>query len=67
LDLQNIAMFTDYFVICTGTSDRMLDALADAVIEKSVMSPASKDARRTVCQRLGGDRFWLSHRPLLCT
>ena len=34
LDLQNIAMFTDYFVICTGTSDRMLDALADAVIEK---------------------------------
>jgi ribosome-associated protein len=34
MDLQNIAMFTDYFVICTGTSDRMLDALADAVIEK---------------------------------
>lgn len=25
--------FTDYFVICTGTSDRMLDALADSVIE----------------------------------
>ena len=34
MDLQNIAMFTDYFVICSGTSDRMLDALADAVIEK---------------------------------
>ena len=34
MDLQNIAMFTDYFVICTGTSDRMLDALAEAVIEK---------------------------------
>jgi ribosome-associated protein len=34
MDLQNIAMFTDYFVICSGTSDRMLDALADAVVEK---------------------------------
>ena len=27
-------MFTSYFVICSGTSDRMLDALADGVIEK---------------------------------
>jgi len=35
MDLQNVAMFTDYFVICTGTSDRMLDALADGVIEKA--------------------------------
>lgn len=29
LDLKGIASFTDYFVICTGTSDRMLDALAN--------------------------------------
>jgi ribosome-associated protein len=35
MDLQKVAMFTDYFVICTGTSDRMLDALADGVIEKT--------------------------------
>lgn len=35
MDLQNVAMFTDYFVICTGTSDRMLDALAEGVIEKA--------------------------------
>jgi ribosome-associated protein len=28
-----VVNFTDYFVICTGTSDRMLDALADATIE----------------------------------
>lgn len=34
LDLQKIAMFTDYFVICTGTSDRMLDGLANGVIDK---------------------------------
>lgn len=31
IDIKEIASFTDYFVLCTGTSDRMLDALADAV------------------------------------
>ncbi len=34
LDIHEIASFTDYFIICSGTSDRMLDSLADAVIEK---------------------------------
>jgi ribosome-associated protein len=34
MDLQKIASFTDYFVICTGTSDRMLDALAKGVVSK---------------------------------
>jgi len=33
MDLEKIAMFTGYFVICTGTSDRMLSALADGVID----------------------------------
>lgn len=33
LDLKDIASFTDYFVLCNGTSDRMLDALADTVLE----------------------------------
>jgi len=33
LDLKDIVSFTDYFIICTGTSDRMIDALADASIE----------------------------------
>lgn len=33
MDLEKIAMFTGYFVICSGTSDRMLDALAAGVIE----------------------------------
>jgi ribosome-associated protein len=33
LDIHEIASFADYFVICTGTSDRMLSALADAVSE----------------------------------
>ncbi|MBN1450883.1 MAG: ribosome silencing factor [Anaerolineales bacterium] len=33
LDLKYIASFTDYFVICNGTSDRMLDALAKTVVD----------------------------------
>jgi ribosome-associated protein len=35
LDLKDISGFTDYFVLCTGTSDRMLDALADSVLEET--------------------------------
>ena len=33
MDLQKVASFTDYFVICNGTSDRMLDALAKTVVD----------------------------------
>jgi ribosome-associated protein len=33
IDIKDIASFTDYFVICTGTSGRMLDALAKFVQE----------------------------------
>jgi ribosome-associated protein len=35
LDIKDIASFTDYFVICSGTSDRMLDALAKGVLEET--------------------------------
>ena len=45
LDIQNIASFTDYFVLCSGTSDRMLDALADATLE-SVRSSHRKKGRK---------------------
>jgi ribosome-associated protein len=34
LDLREIATFTDYFILCTATSSRMILALADAVIEQ---------------------------------
>ena len=34
LDIRELADFTDYFVICSGTSDRMLKALADEVLER---------------------------------
>ena len=33
LDIREVAIFADYFVICSGTSERMLSALADAVVE----------------------------------
>ncbi|NOH03857.1 MAG: ribosome silencing factor [Chloroflexi bacterium] len=45
LDIKGIASFTDYFVICTGTSDRMLDALANAAIE-DVRKKHRKKARK---------------------
>jgi ribosome-associated protein len=35
LDIHEQASFTDYFVICTATSSRMLNALADGVVEKT--------------------------------
>jgi len=34
LDIREVASFTDYFVICSGTSDRMLDSLMESVLEK---------------------------------
>lgn len=33
LDIVNVASFADYFIICNGTSDRMLESLADAVMQ----------------------------------
>ena len=33
MDIHELTTFTDYFIICNGTSDRMLQALAIAVRE----------------------------------
>jgi ribosome-associated protein len=33
LDIHEITTFTDYFIICNGTSDRMLQALASSLRE----------------------------------
>jgi ribosome-associated protein len=35
LDLREVVSFTDYFILCTATSNRMLNALADDVLEKT--------------------------------
>lgn len=34
MDVQNVVSFTDYFVFCSGTSDRMLDALSKVIREE---------------------------------
>lgn len=34
LDIHEISDFTDFFIICSGTSERMLEALAEEVIER---------------------------------
>ncbi len=31
MDIQELVDFTDYFVICTGTSERMLQSMSDAL------------------------------------
>lgn len=33
IDLQDIAIFADFFVICSGTTDRMIQALVDSAID----------------------------------
>jgi ribosome-associated protein len=38
MDIVNIASFADYFIICNGTSDRMLESLADSVLETAKKS-----------------------------
>ena len=42
LDIKGVASFTDYFVICNGTSDRMLEALAKGVLEATKMDYKKK-------------------------
>ena len=32
LDIRELAPLADYFVICSGTSDRMIDSLVDSVL-----------------------------------
>lgn len=38
MDIGDISSFADYFIICNGTSDRMLDSLADVVLETAKKS-----------------------------
>ena len=54
LDVQNIASFTDFFVFCTGTSDRMLDALS-----KSVREEVKKEFRISSSPEGNSDNGWV--------
>lgn len=33
MDVRGVAGFTDFFVFCSGTSNRMLGALSDAIVD----------------------------------
>jgi len=33
MDVSNVASFTEFFIICSGSSDRMLKSLGDAILE----------------------------------
>lgn len=33
MDIHDISSFTDYFIICSGTSERMINSLAESVAE----------------------------------
>ena len=33
IDIKNLSIFADFFIICSGTSDRMLNALAKSAVE----------------------------------
>ena len=45
LDLQKAQSFTDYFVICTGSSGRMLEALADGALDAVRLKLSRKGSR----------------------
>ncbi len=38
IDIQKQSSFADYFIICSGTSARMLDSLADVALETAKKS-----------------------------
>ena len=56
LDLQDVATFTDYFVLCSGTSRRQLDALQGAIREA-----LKKDDVQLLVQSIEGeaDTGWI--------
>lgn len=59
LDIHEVASFTDYFIICSGTSDRMLSSLVDAVLKtvkphlKSLSKPEGRASAGWMIADLG--------------
>jgi ribosome-associated protein len=54
MDLTEVASFTDYFVLCSGTSTRMLDGLKDTVLEN-----ADKYFRENISTNGGAESGWI--------
>ena len=55
LDLRDVSLIADYFVICTGTSDRQIKAIADEIVET-----LAREGRRKPLQTEGTpDSGWV--------
>lgn len=52
MDIHDVTYMADYFIICSGTSDRMLNSLADAV-EETGKKQYGLNARREGLSREG--------------
>jgi ribosome-associated protein len=46
LDLRQLSPYVDYFIVCTGTSERQLKAIADGIEEHTVKQYGLKPRRR---------------------
>jgi len=46
LDLRKLSPYVDYFVVCTGTSERQLRAIADGIEEHALKTSNAKPRRR---------------------
>lgn len=46
LDLRQFSPYVDYFIVCTGTSERQLKAIADGVEDHALKTHEIKPRRR---------------------
>jgi ribosome-associated protein len=46
LDLRKLSPYVDYFIVCTGTSERQLRAIADGIEEHLLGTGSAKPRRR---------------------
>ncbi len=46
LDLRKLSPHVDYFIVCTGNSERQLKAIADGIEERTLETSAIKPRRR---------------------
>ena len=53
LDLRGIIGYTDYFVICTGRSDRQVKAIHDAIHQRLLESETSTENHSPCMARPG--------------
>lgn len=46
LDLHDVSLIADYFVICNGTSDRQMKAISDDIVDTLAREEKVKPRRR---------------------